>query len=199
MEKKLNIGPLEPDKNPLFSRPDSIPDIYWEGLEEESYKISFLGFDGMVYPEGRKIVINNLPIKDSFQLYLVILSYLRAKKITLGNDWVLAKELKGGIHFFDRSHPLTVSAVVDKIKDKKQLAKAFDKLKGFHLSYGDCSYQLEVFPKVYLRYIFFEGDDEFQSELTVNFQKGIENMFSLDVIWAMVNVVNKVLIVLLEN
>jgi len=199
MEKVMKSGPLEPDKNPLFSKPESIPEVYWERLTQDSYDVTFLGFQGKVLTKLKKIEIPDLPIAESFQLYLVILSYLSAKKINLGNDWVLAKELKGGIHFFDRSHPLTVRSVLNKVDSKDSLMKAFSNLKGFQIDYGDFSYQIEVFPEIHLRYIFFEGDDEFDSELTVNFQKGIEEMLSLDVIWAMVNVINKVLLALLKN
>lgn len=195
----MREGPLEPDKNPLFSNPENIPLVYWLSLEKDYYELDFMGFSCKVFVREKKIEIKNFPIKPNFQTYLVILTYLKAKKINLSQEWVLARELKGGMHFFYRSHPLTVTRILEKIKDVKTLKKIFTKLKGQFLSFGDLSYQIELFPDVFLRYIFYEGDDEFSPMVTVNFQKGIENIFPLDVIWAMVNVVNDVILSIGEN
>ncbi len=195
----MNKGPLEPDKNPLFSAPENIPEIYWLRLKEDYYEITFLGKACKVIKEQKKIEIEKFPFSPNFQVYLVILAYLNSEKVALKDEWVLARELKGGIHFFDRSHPLTVDKLLEKVKEKRMMIKAFKTLKGRELDFGDFSYEVFVFPDVHLRYIYFEGDDEFPSELTVNFQKGIENILPLDVIWAMVNVVNRYLISAVET
>lgn len=189
----MKEGPLAPEKNPLFSRPDTIPSQYWQALTQKHYEVSFLGFYCKVFVEKRIIEIKDYPIAPDFQTYLVILSYLNAKKVPLGREWVLAKALKGGLHFFDRSHPLTVGEVLKRVKSKDDLLKAFSRLKGKVIPFGDLGYEFEVFEDIFLRYIYYEGDDEFPAELTVNFQKGIEDMLALDVIWAMVNVVNNLL------
>ncbi|GAB4432477.1 MAG: hypothetical protein OHK0040_02520 [bacterium] len=195
----MKEGPLDPNKNPLFSDPETIPERYWQSLKEDSYRIDFLGFRCDVLTNQRRIEVEGFPVRLDFQTYLVILHYLNSKKTDLGDEWVLARELKGGIHFFDRSHPLTVKNVLVRINGIAKLKEAFSKLKGREVNFGDYAYELEVFQGIHLRYIYYEGDEEFKPELTVNFQKGIENILPLDVIWAMVNVVNKVLICFLRN
>lgn len=195
----MKEGPLMPDENPIFSNPETIPNVYWQSLKDDCYYVNFLGFRCIVIINKKVINIENFPIKPNFQTYLVLLNYLNAQKVSLGSEWVLAKELKGGIHFFDRSHPLVVKDVLENVRSKENLLKAFKMLKGRELDFGDAAYELEVFPEVRLRYIYFEGDDEFPSELTINFQKGIENMLPLDVIWAMVNVINKILVEFLKH
>lgn len=192
-------GPLDPNKNPLFSDPETIPERYWQGLSESRYEIDFLGYRCNVFTYQRKIEVQGFPARLDFQTYLVILHYLNSKKTDLGDEWVLARELKGGIHFFDRSHPLTMKNVLERVGSIIELKNAFSKLKGREVKFGDYAYVLEVFEGVYLRYIYYEGDEEFEPELTVNFQKGIGNMLPLDVIWAMVNVVNMVLISFLQK
>ncbi len=190
-------GPLSPDSNPLFSNPSNIPKDYWEVLKKDIYNLSFLGFPTEVRKIERIIKISNFPFRLSFQIYLIILKYLAIKdegSILLTDKWVLAKELKGGIHFFDRSHPLRVKEIFEFYKNIEEIKKASSKFKGAYVSLGDFAYDFFVFPEIKVRYIFYEGDDEFLPNVTVNFQKGLEDYFNLDVIWAIVNVITNCLI-----
>lgn len=190
-------GPLNPDNNPLFSDPSTIPVDYWNILKRDSYSINFLGFQADVSKKDRIIKIPSFPYKPNFQIYLIILKYLSIideRTISLSDRWVLAKELKGGIHFFDKSHPLNVKEIFEKGKKIENIRKSCLSFAGIELSLGDFSYEFFIFPEVRIRYIFYEGDEDFPPEVTVNFQKGIEDYFNLDVVWAMVNVITKGLI-----
>ncbi len=186
-------GPLSPDKNPLFSNPVTIPVSYWERLKADYYQFNFFGFDGVARKEDKKIFIDNFPIRLSFQIYLVILTYLyvkESKNILLGKDWVLARELKGGIHFFDRSHPIDVKRILDYYhNDLVAIKRKALKYKGNELNLGDFGYDFMVFPEIKIRYIFYEGDEDFPSYISVIFQKGIEDYLPLDVIWAITNII----------
>lgn len=185
-------GPLKPDKNPLFSDPKTIPVSYWERLKEDFYSILFLGFKTEIDKTKRLITIKDFPLNPNFQIYLAILSYLHIKderKIILTDRWVLPKELKGGIHFFDRSHPIDVSNILKSHKNNlKNIKDACLRYKGKILNIGDFAYEFEVFPEILIRYIFYEGDEDFSPAITVNFQKGLEDYFPLDVVWAITNI-----------
>lgn len=190
-------GPLSPDKNPLFSDPSNIPVEYWLSLKKDYYNLNFLGFNTEVLKKERLIIIKNFPYKPNFQVYLIILKYLLVKdkgEIYLNDNWVIPKDLKGGIHFFDKSHPLNVREIFEKLKNLENIKRSCLDFRGVELNLGDFSYEFFLFPEIKIRYIFYEGDDEFPSEITVNFQKGLENYFNLDIIWAMVNVITKGLI-----
>ncbi len=186
-------GPLSPDKNPLFSHPDSIPGSYWDRLKQDSYQFSFFGFNGFARKADKQILVENFPVRMSFQIYLVILSYLYAKEnspIILQKDWVLARELKGGIHFFDRSHPIDIKRILDHFnRDLNAIKRRALLFKGRELDMGDFGYEFQIFPEIKIRYIFYEGDEDFPPYITVIFQKGLEDYLPLDVVWALTNVV----------
>lgn len=191
-------GPLNPDLNPLFSKPINIPSEYWERLKLPLYELSFLGFATTIFKEKKIIDIKGFPFNPNFQTYLIILSYLYIKdrnNIFLPDMWVLPKELKGGLHFFDKSHPLNVMEIF--VTSGNSISKIRDACKGLagtEINFGDFGYDFLLFPEIKVRYIFYEGDEDFPSQITVNFQKNIEHYFHLDVIWAMVNVITKAIV-----
>ncbi|MCX7990650.1 MAG: DUF3786 domain-containing protein [Proteobacteria bacterium] len=190
-------GPLNPDNNPLFSNPANIPKDYWQRLKYDFYKIIFLGYETEVFRSERLIKIPSFPYRLNFQIYLIILKYLSVideREIYLTNNWVLAKDLEGGLHFFDKSHPLNVREIFERYGNIDDIKKACQIFSGVPIFLGDFAYDFFVFPEVKIRYIFYEGDEDFSPQITVNFQKGLDGYFNLDVIWAMVNVITKGLI-----
>lgn len=192
-------GPLNPDINPLYKSFETIPVQYWERLKSK-YSEKIINFIFLSHPasldlENKRINLE-LKINHTYQLYLVILFYLYQRKISSpskDSNWVLPNELKGGVHFFRDSHPLNVDAVIKCFKNKKQIEKIINMLGGTLINVGDMGFILPVFEDVFLRYIFWEGDEEFNDSLTINVQKDLEDFFPLDVIWAMINIVNQVI------
>lgn len=118
----------------------------------------------------------------------------------LSDNWKLARELKGGIHFFDRSHPLQVSEILDVSQnDFEKIMLVCKRFAGRQIEVGDFGYEFLIFPEIKIRYIFYESDEDFSSAITVNFQEMLDRYFPLDVVWAMVNVVTKAICVLLSS
>jgi len=197
----MKKGPLNPDDNPLFSKPETIPIEYWKKLEE-IYPVGkidfiFLSKPAFVDLKSRKIYFS-FPIKETFQLYLVVLNYLYEikQKVISGNiEWVLPNELKGGIHFFMDSHPIDIEKIINKYRDNYDLLEErFKKMGAMSINIGDKGFIVPVFNEIFLRYILWVGDEELPTVLTINVQKGLESFFNLDVIWAMINVINQILL-----
>ncbi len=197
----MRKGPLNPDDNPLFSKPETIPIAYWDRLKVvypiDTINFTFLSKHAFVDLKSRKIYFS-FPVKETFQLYLVVLTYLYQKKqkiISENIEWVLPNELKGGMHFFKDSHPIDVEKIINKYRENYDLLdERFKKMGAISVNIGDKGFIVPVFDEIFLRYILWVGDEEFPSVLTINVQKGIENFFNLDVIWAMINVVNQILL-----
>lgn len=198
--EEMNRGPLNPNENPLFSKPETIPVEYW-GRLEKVYRTEIINFNFMSRPakvdlKNRKIIFT-FPIEHTFQLYLVILTYLfqKTQKNLSGKIiWVLPNELKGGIHFFKDSHPIDTSKIIQKYENNIELLKnSLIKVSARTVNIGDLGFVINVFDDIFLRYILWIGDEDFPTKLTINVQKELEDFFPLDVVWAMINVVNQIL------
>lgn len=195
----MSKGPLNPDINPFYANPDSIPEQYWERLRkvyvENKINFVFLSTNATLDIEKRNINFE-FEVKHTYQLYLVILHYLYQKKISFIPSkliWVLPNELKGGVHFFKDSHPINTGYVINFFKNRTIIENVMKKFGGISVAIGDLGFIVPVFEDVLLRYIFWEGDEEFGDNLTINVQKNLEDFFPLDVIWAMINVVNQLI------
>lgn len=201
----MSIGPLSPDLNPLYANPEKIPEQYWNRLRnvysESIIKIIFLSH--LTYVNIEKKTINlDLELNHTYQFYLVILHYLYQRKVSnLPKEivWVLPNELKGGIHFFKDSHPINTNEVIKCFKNKQIIENIMKLIGGISINVGDIGYILPVFEGISMRYIFWEGDEEFCDSLTINVQKNLEDFFPLDVVWAMINVVNQIITSVYDN
>lgn len=195
----MNNGPLNPDVNPLYANPETIPVQYWERLKrvysEKLISFIFLSKPTLLDLE-KKTIDFQLEVKHTYQLYLVILHYLYQKKVSVVPKellFVLPNELKGGVHFFKNSHPIDTSKVLSCFKNRQIIEKIMNLIGGKSINIGDAGYIIPVFEDIFLRYVFWEGDEEFSDNLTINIQKNLEDLFPLDVIWAMINVVNQII------
>ncbi|MDH3829770.1 MAG: DUF3786 domain-containing protein, partial [Desulfobacterales bacterium] len=67
-------------------------------------------------------------------------------------------------------------------------------LEGRPVDLADAAYQLFPFPRVPVYYLFWQGDEEFEPRISVLFDRSIEEVFSADVIWGLVNRVSTALL-----
>lgn len=120
--------------------------------------------------------------------YLMVLVYLTdAKDTKPTHTWVSEKDLKGGSTFFRGPHSLLVKELEDLYgRNPDAFLKAGKKLGGSEILYGNKGFALEVFPKVPISYILWEGDEEFPSKIGVLFDSTIESHLPLDIIWCLV-------------
>jgi hypothetical protein len=195
----LRKGPLNPDINSLYASHETIPSHYWDRLKEvyveEIIKFNFLSHPAFLDLNKKKIKIN-WQIDHTYQLYLVILYYLYQRRITLppeGVIWVLPNELRGGMHFFKDSHPINTDYVIKCFRERFTIERIMREIGGKQINLGDFGFVVPVFDGILLRYIFWEGDEDLSDSLSINVQKDLEDFFPLDVIWAMINVVNKII------
>lgn len=91
------------------------------------------------------------------------------------------KELSGGEMYLTPFTNRVIKPLINKFSnnlDEFQLAG--EKLGGQLVSYGDKSIQLQVFPKVKLIYVLWEGDEEFSANGTVLFNHSIIKYLSTE-------------------
>jgi hypothetical protein len=139
----------------------------------------------------------NWNVTDDPLLELVTVIYLKnvSAVYPLSKDIVGVKDLKEA-HFFQGPHALKVDPLIKRfghdIDGFKQVAEY---LEGSPLDMADAAYRLLPFPRVPLYYLFWKGDDEFDSRISVLFDRSIQEVFSADAIWGLVNRISTALLV----
>ncbi len=105
----------------------------------------------------------------------------------IGRDIVGVKDLKEG-HFFRGPHVLKTDPLIERYgHDIKGFREAAEFLGGEARDMADAAYKLLPYPRVALYFLLWEGDDEFPAQVTVLFDRSIENVLAADAIWALVN------------
>ncbi|MCJ7705870.1 MAG: DUF3786 domain-containing protein [Desulfobacterales bacterium] len=147
----------------------------------------------LITPKTRKIVRvewNDQTVDEKLHPFfvLMVLVYLTgAKVIKPEQKWVSEKDLKGGFNFFQGSHSLQVREMEGLYgKDPEAFLKAGRKLGGIEIDHGNKAFALNVFPRIPLAYLLWEGNEEFPPKIRVLFDSTIQSHLPLDVIWCMV-------------
>jgi hypothetical protein len=172
----------------VCNRTEAIYNPAREGFVLPVYNLRYL-----ILPKEKKILRmewNDKPVQEELYpyFYLMVLVYLNeAKDIKPTHTWVSEKDLKGGSTFFRGPHSLQVEGLLNLFgKDPELFFKTGKKLGGSEILYGDKGFALEVFPKIPLAYILWNGDAEFLPKINVLFDSTIESHLPLDIIWCMV-------------
>ncbi len=140
---------------------------------------------------GRKWVRTEDPL-----LELVTLLYFKGVKSfhPLGRDLVSTKDLKES-HYFRGHHQLNLGPLLERYSDDMAgFNEAAEFLEGTALEMGDSAYMLLPFPRVPLYYLYWKGDEEFEPEISVLFDRSVEDHFSASGIWALVSLVSRALL-----
>jgi len=119
---------------------------------------------------------------------LMVLVYLTvAKEIKPEGKWVSEKDLKGGLNFFQGPHSLKVKELETLYGNTPaDFLKAGQRLGGKEIAYGNKAFALDVFPRIPLAYLLWEGHEEFPPKIKVLFDSTIQSHLPLDIIWCMV-------------
>lgn len=123
-------------------------------------------------------------------LELVVLVYLLFAGDAVERDDVVGfRDLREG-HFFRGPHVLPTARLAKRFgSDLDEFRTAVAALNGQPMEMADAAAKLRPLPKIPLYFLLWEGDDEFPAEASVLFDRSIEDHFSADAIWGLVNLV----------
>jgi hypothetical protein len=170
-------------------------------VKQRAYTLPVLNQDYLILPHQRRIerlteggALTEEDLTKEFTL-MVLFYLLHAKNIPLARKWISEKDLPGGATFFRGPHALSVELVEKKYgQNLESFIEAGNLLGGIPVRFGDKSIALDVFPRIPIIYILWMGDEEFPPKAGVLFDASIESHLTLDVIWIMVNEVNRRLV-----
>jgi hypothetical protein len=98
-------------------------------------------------------------------------------------------------HFFQGPHTLNTRPLLDLYgQNPGAFRSAAEKLGGKALDMADAAFEITPFPKIPLYYLLWVGDDEFEANLSILFDRSIERHLAADAIWGMINLVSDFLI-----
>jgi len=192
-----------------------VPSKYWDDLKKMDMKrvcerslaifhdsgglrILFLDKDILVDIENR-CLLRIFPDRgekiDNPLLELVILVYLlNVTPDLISREMISVSDLKDA-HFFQGPHTLKTGPILRQYgRDLTGFKKAAESLAGVFLDLADAAYKFSPLPKIPLYYLFWEGDLEFEPNLSILFDRSIERHLSADAIWGLVNLVSNALL-----
>ena len=191
--------------------PVKVPPEYWAALVQKnalevcsSALVSHLSPRGFVVPFLNWNILVDRQTHCIFQeskgdwdfvdnplLELLLLIYLlNAGPESLSGEKVGVQDLKDA-HFFQGPHEIDVKPLLGKFgKDAGGFRTAADILGGASLKMGDVAYRFLPFPKIPLYYVLWIADGEFDSSLSLMFDRSIERHLQADAILGIVELVS---------
>ncbi len=182
-------------KKGSYEDPEEIDQSLWEELSRldpeqvckncgvsfddinKTYIVPFLSGYIKVKPDLKLIAfMDKLPYdRMDFETALITLNYLiNGKPVDASGKWVGEKDLPGGFVFFQGPHQLPTRPLAEMFQmDTGYFSKAAEALNAVRANEGDCSYIFNVFPRIPVMLVFWQGSDEFEPQVVFRFDETI--------------------------
>ena len=156
--------------------------------KEKAYILSVWGEDYGIYPDDCKIVpLRNGKSGINTLFVLFIIYYLlKSKEIKVGREWISEKDIPGGATFFRGPHKIPTQLIEQRYGNNIQgFKKICEKLSGSRIDMADAAYSFQITPRIPAAVLFWNGDDEFQPESKILFDKTITEHLTPDIIFCL--------------
>lgn len=129
-------------------------------------------------------------------LQILTLHYLNSSKGTppTGEE-ITYKQVPGCLSYYPAFQRRSIQPIIKVFGTRlNALIDAGQKIGGVKSEYGDFSLTFQVFPKIKITYVIWEGDDEFPMEGNVIFDSSISDYLSIEDIAVMCNMISVMMI-----
>ncbi|MCP4022062.1 MAG: DUF3786 domain-containing protein [Desulfobacteraceae bacterium] len=155
--------------------------------DNNEYTIQVWGNDYKVLLNENKIIslTSNNKFHDDY-LNLFILYYLmKSKNIKPSGQWVSEKDIPGGAAFFRGPHTIPTHLITHVFKnDLPEFEKICQTHLGNPIEMADKAYWFEITPHIPIAVLYWQGDEDFESEAKLLYDKTIAQHLPLDIIYA---------------
>ncbi|MEA1922308.1 MAG: DUF3786 domain-containing protein [Pseudomonadota bacterium] len=209
---KNSIIPVNPEENCQYSRFDQLNSRWWRtvanlvgGNKGELFPAVRVAGNGLelpwfnrclrLEPESFNILFDGgkgpQPTYQDGLVVMVLLDFLAdGRQIPETVELVNEFHLTGGTTFFRGPHVMASALIAQHFgRDGSQLLEKGEKWGAKPADFGEFALSFTIFPGVEWIVALWEEDDEFPARALYLFDKNIEQMFQLDVVWALGNVV----------
>jgi len=201
--------PADPEDNRQYCRLDQLNPGWWQlavrlrsqkenifphiTVTDAGIELPWWGRRVRVVPENRSIIPLEESRAVSYQEGLVILGLLKFaaqhQSLPPAEGLITAGHLKGGTTFFRGPHVMASVLIARYFAhDGKAFLARGRALGGVSSSYGEYGIEFCWFPGLSWIVALWEEDEEFAARAEYLFDRNIEKLFALDVIWALGNV-----------
>lgn len=160
----------------------------WQELESLSkvnkYSVILLADTYEIIPKDKLIFSNscNVPPKDYVSILLLhyLVGSLRGD-FSRKEEWISFKEVKGGEIYYPAFHEGAIKPLLAKFgNNPKALLNVLERFKGKVINEGDAAIEIDAFQDIAIRIIIWKGDEEFDPEANLLFDRCIQNIFSME-------------------
>ena len=156
--------------------------------KEKAYILSVWGEDYGIYPDECKITPlcnGKADVKSLFGLF-IIYYLLKSKDIRVSREWISVKDIPGGATFFRGPHAIPTQLIELRYENNIQGFKEIcEKLSGSRIGMADAAYSFQITPRIPAAVLFWNGDDEFQPQSKILFDKTITEHLTPDIIFCL--------------
>jgi hypothetical protein len=154
----------------------------------EHYRLCVWGREYEIFPNQLKINClgnNTQGLHDYF--YLFMIHYLlNSKEIEISNEWISEKDIPGGTTFFRGPHEIPTNLISLRFSNTiNDFKKRCEELDGIPLNMADAAYCFKITPRIPVAVLYWNGDDEFQAESKILYDKTITEHLASDIIYAL--------------
>ena len=210
--RRLSAGPVNPEKSARYSRFDQLNPRWWQRLEAAvdgaaadfppnvalnrgELEIPWFNRRLVLIPVARKIFYRSGPGDEpAWQdglVALALLDYLiNHRQLPPPAGLVSEHHLPGGATFFRGPHVSAAVLVAEKYaRDGAGMLARGREWGGTAAPFGEYAVRFTIFPGLDWIVALWEADDEFPARARYLFDTGLAQVFQLDLIWALGNIV----------
>lgn len=144
-----------------------------------------------------RLDIHPLSGKDaSFHVALLSVVYLiEARSAPLAGEWTTPEALPAGAFFFRGPHAVPSAEVAERFAhDKDGFLDAGRRLGGREVEGGDACIELQTLPRIPMRLALWLADDEFPAQVTMLFDRRVDQQLPMDVLYSLMRHVTSELV-----
>jgi len=160
-----------------------------------AYEIKVADLAYCISPHTRTIVPKAAvgPGNVDWNTRLLILAYLTgATETPLAGKWVSPIKFSGGDLFFSSdAHNLDFKELLLAFKSPEDFLRAGKKIGGARHNTGDSSFTLQTLPRVPILFVYWQGDEELPSKISVLVDESARSHLAIDGLWLAIRVSEK--------
>ena len=208
----------EQTKLPLLNYPTrkETEDYYWQILQRQkassvcrrtlasyitdtsAYILKMIDTNYIIKSEAKTITAETQKENDELgaDIKLLILAYLtNTKENVPSGKWISPREVAGGDLFFSaKAHIMISPELLRALKTSNEFSNAGNKIGAKKQFLGDASFVIQTLPKIPLLFIYWEGDNELPSRISVFVDQNVLQNLAIDGVWLAIKMTEKSLL-----
>jgi hypothetical protein len=158
--------------------------LAWDELDrlgQEDCAVPFLGEDYLVQRSERTVREPSGQSAGEMEAVLILhyLIGMAGRVFSPSGSWISFKEAPAGVTFWPALEKSTIRPLADALqKEGRKLIELLQEQRGWgRMEGGDMALEVEAFPSIMVRVIFWEGDRELPPEVAMLFDRALTGVY----------------------